>query len=78
MTEPDAPVNLNNVAETTSGTQIGLVWEEGAANGGSPVIDYRLYFDYGSGSFVILASNVVGTSFTATGLTADTTYKFKV
>jgi hypothetical protein len=36
----DAPINLQNVASITTGTQIGVVWEDGSDNGGSDIIDY--------------------------------------
>lgn len=41
---PDAPLNLVNVPGHTTGFQIGLDWIEGAYNGGSPVLDYRITF----------------------------------
>lgn len=31
---PDVPINLANVAEITSGTTIGLIWEDGVDDGG--------------------------------------------
>jgi hypothetical protein len=40
ITNPDSPVNLANDPDNTTGTQIRFSWEEGAANGGSDVIDY--------------------------------------
>lgn len=45
LKEPDAPLNLANDASTTTSSQIGLTWQEGAENGGSSVIDYSLFFD---------------------------------
>lgn len=71
-------MNLQNDAGVTSSTQIGLTWEEGAANGGSAVIDYRVSYDQGYDVFVVLQENVLGTSYAVTGLTPDTYYKFKV
>ena len=41
---PDAPVNLVNLPEVTNAFQVGLSWEEGAYNGGSPVIDYTVSY----------------------------------
>lgn len=37
---PDAPVNLQSVPAVTTAYQVGLTWEDGAYNGGTPVIDY--------------------------------------
>ena len=45
LTNPDAPISFANNPAVTSATKIGLAWSEGAANGGSSVIDYRLTFD---------------------------------
>jgi hypothetical protein len=42
---PDAPINLVNLPEVTSATQIGLTWEAGAENGGSEVIDFTIDYD---------------------------------
>lgn len=42
---PDAPINLVNLPEITSATQIGLKWEAGANNGGSEVIDFTIDYD---------------------------------
>ena len=42
---PDAPVNLANVPEVTDATTIKFTFEEGPSNGGSPVIDYDIYYD---------------------------------
>ncbi len=41
---PDAPRELKNVVTVTNKDQIGLIWLEGAANGGTPVIDYRVWY----------------------------------
>jgi len=45
LTSPDAPINLANVPEITTGSQIGLVWEDGAIDGGADVIDYKITWD---------------------------------
>ena len=48
--------------------------------GGSEVISYTVQFDNRSGgaSFYTFASGIIGTSYTATGLTKGKTYQFKV
>lgn len=76
--KPDAPVTLANDAAITASTQIGLTWSAGAFDGASPIIDYRITFDQGTNNWVPLASSITLTSFTATDLTPDTVYAFKV
>lgn len=42
INRPDSPYNLvEDMSEKTKST-IGLTWTEGAYNGGSPIIDYRI------------------------------------
>lgn len=48
LTNPDAPLNVVNNPSYTAATQIGLTWENGLADGGTPVIDYRVSYDQGS------------------------------
>ncbi len=57
---------------------IGLNWTAGIYNGGASVIDYTLSYDQGYNSYKTLASGIVGTSYTATQLTAGLTFKFKI
>ncbi len=71
---PDAPINLLNNAVVTSEVQIGLNYSPGASNGGSSVIDFTIWFDQGTGNYVILASNILATSYTATALTGGVNY----
>jgi hypothetical protein len=78
ITNPDAPVNLQNDADSSTGTQIRFTWEEGTANGGSEVIDYSIYSAESAGTYALLASNVAALSYTAIDLTPGITYKFKV
>lgn len=80
MKSPDAPRTLGYDEDNTSGTQIALTWVQGANNYGSAVISYRVSSDGGAGdgSYSVIAETVSGTSYTATSLTAGTTYSFKV
>ena len=50
----------------------------GAGDGGSPVRDFRITYDQSTGVFEVLASGLIQTSYTATGLTAGNTYRFRV
>ena len=79
MRIPDAPVSLANVPAQTTGTQIGLTWSDGSNNGGTPVIDYRVSFNGGSGSvYTTIESNIVTLPYIAVSLTPGTTYSFIV
>ena len=44
----------------------------------SNILDYRIAFDQGTGNFAILASGLISTFYTTTGLNPGLTYKFKV
>ena len=61
-----------------SATSISLTWTNGLADGGAPVLDYRISYDQSTGDFVVLASSLNNALFTATGLTFGNVYKFKV
>jgi hypothetical protein len=79
ITYPDAPVNFVEDYSLRQATELGLQWSEGAANGGSPVLDYEISYNEATGSdFVVLVSGLGATSYTATGLTSGETYLFKV
>ncbi len=75
---PDAPISLsNNVPVTTSGV-IGLLFSQGAYNGGSPVLDYSISIRVGTNSYIEIATGVALTSYTATGLTPNSIYSLIV
>jgi hypothetical protein len=44
LTYPDDPTNLQLNDEITWGSIVGLTWDEGAQNGGTPVLDYTVMF----------------------------------
>lgn len=69
---------MANDASLTSATQIRLTWSAGIFDGASPVIDYRITYDQGVGSWIQYANSVTATAFTATALNSDTVYSFKV
>lgn len=76
---PDSPTGLANVPAITNKSQIGLTWTAPTFVGGTPLIDYRIWSDQGTGTtYSVIALNVATTSFTVTGLTQGTTYKFRV
>jgi hypothetical protein len=74
--EPFAPINLANVPGVTTGYQIGLTWEDGAYDGGSPIIDYQVQYTLLGGTMTEYASGITDKSLTVTGLTPGSTYSF--
>ena len=51
---PDAPTDLADVPEITDADEIGLSWVAPLFDGGSPLIDYRLWMDDSQGGgFVV-------------------------
>ena len=67
----------NNVAVTAAGI-VGLTWSAATSDGGSPVIDYQVSYMPAGGTYSVLAPGIATTSFTASTLTADVVYSFKV
>jgi hypothetical protein len=78
LTFPDTPTSFSNVPTITNGYQIGLTWNKGVNEGGTPVIDYRVWYDQANGNYIVLQANIVATSLTVTTLTMGTSYKFRV
>jgi hypothetical protein len=56
---PDAPVNLANNALITDASRIGLTWFKGPSNGGTPVLDYRLFYALENEAYTELASGIL-------------------
>ena len=68
---PSAPAGVN--ATATSSSSITVSWD--------PVSDaasYDVYYEIGSSTTKIFADNTTGTSYTHTGLTANTTYYYYI
>lgn len=78
LTNPDAPVNLAETIASRSATSITFSWEDGAANGGATVLDYRVSTDQSTDTWIILESGITSKQYKASGLTAGKNYKFKV
>jgi hypothetical protein len=79
LTFPDEPINLSNNLLITWGTTIGLTWDEGDNNGGTPVIDYTVMsLSSDSSTYIERQVGVVGTSVTLPGFNLGITYTFKV
>lgn len=74
---PDAPINLANVPVLTNAYQIGLSWDDGASDGGSPIIDYMLnYKDEFSAVYFVYQNDITANAITVTSLTPGVTYSF--
>jgi hypothetical protein len=52
---PSAPLNFAEDRSLTSGYTIGLTWDEGVDNGGTPVLDYAVWGDQATGTWIQLA-----------------------
>lgn len=77
LTTPDPPVNLSDNVSITSNSQVGLLWEDGAETGGSPIIDYRLWVSTG-GDYIVTRTGILTRGFTFPSAVSGTTYSFKV
>jgi len=73
---PPSPSNLTAINNTS--TQITLNWSAPTNNGGSAITNYKVYRGANSGNEVLIAtlSNVL--TYVNSGLTASTTYYYKV
>ncbi len=63
VTIPDSPVNLMDNKAITTDSVIGITWIKGISTGGQPIIDYRILYDQSIGTYVVLAQNIVTTSY---------------
>jgi hypothetical protein len=76
---PDAPFNLQNIDSTTDASRIAFSWQQGSSNGGTAVLDYRIYYATETGEFEILDSGIFYTMYTTyVPLVAGENYRFKV
>lgn len=53
LTNPDIPLSFERLQALNTLSSLTLSWSEGAANGGTEVLDYSLYWASG-GSFSLL------------------------
>jgi hypothetical protein len=76
---PDAPINLENDPAITDAFSIAFTWIEGASDGGTPVIDFDIYYDKAVGDWELLETGVPTLFYqSSVGLIPDQIYSFKV
>ena len=76
---PDPPTSFVRIDESTTQTQVAFHWHAPANDGGDTVIDYAIEMDANNdNSYTEVATGVTAISYTQTGLTSGTSYKFKV
>jgi hypothetical protein len=77
---PDAPLGPYNNVLVTTGFQVGLTWSTtNVYDGGSPVIDYAVYYHTSAtGTFTLFQSGITTQSSTVTGLSPGVVYYFYV
>jgi hypothetical protein len=76
---PDAPQSILEDEAQRSPTTLGLVWADGAEDGGLPILDYRINIALESdGIYSVLASSIQSRQYLAESLTPGVTYKFTV
>jgi hypothetical protein len=75
---PSEPLSLANNPAITMGTSIGITWTPSSQVGGTPIIDYQVWYDKGRGddTFEILVSGVTTAYYTAENLDLGTFYEF--
>ncbi len=64
-TTPDAPISLTENTSLRTKSTLGLIWSKADFVGGAEIIDYRVSIAQFGGSYSILASNVVSSTYTA-------------
>lgn len=78
---PDPPVNLQDVPAVTNANTIKFTWDDAPEDGGSPVLDYAVYWDQGSSiaTYVQVVSGLTVREYqTPQTLTPGMLYSFKV
>lgn len=55
-----------------------MKWEDGASDGGSPILDYRITYSIGDGPDLVLRQGLTETTYLVTGIETGTLYTYKV
>jgi hypothetical protein len=76
---PDAPVSLANNAAVTDNLAIAITWSDGSSDGGTSILDYKLWYALDSDEYQVLEEVVLNQYYTTTvTLVTGSDYKFKV
>jgi hypothetical protein len=76
---PYAPVDVIVDPANTSATQISFTWNDGSSDGGAAVIDYSIYYDQSTSTWIELDNAIAIKSYTTSiTLIEGHTYAFKV
>ena len=67
-----------NVEALTSATTVGLLWTAPLSDGGSAILEYRLWSSVDSIDWVVFEQTIAGLTYTANDLAQGQTYYFKV
>ncbi len=80
ITYPSSPLSFCEDTSKRTATSVGLEWQVGTSDGGSPIIDFEVYYDSTSNglAFSVLATNILSTDYLASELSTGQTYQFKV
>jgi hypothetical protein len=78
LTNPDPPISLAEVVASRTADSITIEWSQGYSDGGTAILDYRLSSDQSTDNYIYVDEAISSTQFTVTGLTAGSTYKFKI
>jgi len=78
LTYADVPTGLTETVTARTATSITFTWTAPATNGGTPVIDYDIFFDQALLTWTPRASRITTTSYTADQLTPGLKYRFRV
>ena len=73
---PDAPVDLQNIVDVTDAVTIGLIWTAADFDGGTAVIDFRIWYDNATNGaeYVILAENILQPQYISENMVTGSTY----
>ena len=78
-TVPNPPTSFTRNNLMTTKAQVAFSWSAPTSNGGSLVRDYSIEMDDNNdGSFILVASGITATTYLQTGLSAGTSYNFRV
>jgi hypothetical protein len=71
-------VVVSNFAPGTDANQVTIQWTEPTETGGTPLLDYEIYYALPTEDFQVLQSGVTDLYYLAEDLTSGLIYSFKV